>query len=71
MATEALVAVPAVRNLIRTGKVAQIRSAVLAGGASGMQTMAQSVEALLRAQRITREVKEQALADLDGVLRER
>ena len=71
LATEALVAVPAVRNLIRMGKVAQIRSAVLAGGASGMQTMAQSVEALLRAQRITREVKEQALADLDGVLRER
>lgn len=63
LAAEALVAVPAVRNLIRTGRVAQLRSAILSGGMQGMQTMAQSVEGLLRAGKITREAAETALAD--------
>ena len=63
LAAEALVAVPAVRNLIRAGRVAQLRSAILSGGAQGMQTMAQSVERLLRAGEITREAAEMALAD--------
>lgn len=67
LAAEALVASPAVRSLIRSGKVAQLRSAILAGGAAGMQTMAQSVEALFAAQKITREVRECTLADLGGV----
>ena len=63
LAAEALVAVPAVRNLIRAGRVAQLRSSILSGGAQGMQTMAQSVERLLRAGEITREAAEIALAD--------
>lgn len=71
LAAEALVAVPAVRSLIRAGKVAQLRSAILAGGAQGMQTMAQSVEALLRAGKITREVAQAALADCGGAFGER
>ena len=66
LAAEALVAVPAVRNLIRTGRVAQLRGAILSGGAQGMQTMAQSVEGLLRAGKITREAAEAALADGDA-----
>ena len=70
LAAEALVAVPAVRSLIRTGKVAQLRGAILAGAAAGMQTMAQSVEALFGARKITREVRDKALADCGGVLAE-
>ena len=66
LAAEALVAAPAVRNLIRTGRVAQLRGAILSGGAQGMQTMAQSVEGLLRAGKITREAAEAALADGDA-----
>lgn len=61
LAVEALVAVPAVRNLLRTGKVAQIKSAIMAGGAAGMQTMAQSVEMLFGAGKITREIRDLAL----------
>ena len=68
LAAEALVAVPAVRSLIRTGKVAQLRGAILAGAAAGMQTMAQAVEALFGARKITREVRDKALANCGGVL---
>lgn len=62
LAAEALVAVPAVRNLIRAGKVAQLRDAILAGRAAGMQTLAQSVEELFRAGKIARATWEEALA---------
>jgi twitching motility protein PilT len=49
---EVLVATPAVRNLIREAKVHQIYSAMQAGGKFGMQTMDQSLVALVRANRI-------------------
>jgi twitching motility protein PilT len=43
-----LVATPAVRNLIREGKTHQIYSAMQAGGKYGMQTMDQSLAALVQ-----------------------
>ena len=43
VAAEVMVATPAVRNLIREGKVHQIYSAMQAGGRYGMQTMDQSL----------------------------
>jgi twitching motility protein PilT len=49
---EVLVATPAVRNLVREAKVHQIYSAMQAGGKFGMQTMDQSLVALVRANRI-------------------
>jgi twitching motility protein PilT len=49
VACEVLVATPAVRNLIREGKVHQIYSAMQAGGKYGMQTMDQSLADLVRA----------------------
>jgi twitching motility protein PilT len=52
VAVEVLVATPAVRNLIREAKVHQIYSAMQAGGKFGMQTMDQSLVALVRANRI-------------------
>jgi twitching motility protein PilT len=49
VACEVLVATPAIRNLIREGKVHQIYSAMQAGGKFGMQTMDQSLADLVRA----------------------
>jgi twitching motility protein PilT len=52
VATEVLVATPAVRNLVREAKIHQIYSAMQAGGKHGMQTMDQSLVALVRAGRV-------------------
>src|SRR4029078_6435908 len=52
-AAEVLIATPAVRNLIREGKVHQIYSAMQAGGRYGMQTMDQSLALLVKAGTIT------------------
>jgi twitching motility protein PilT len=53
VATEVLVATPAIRNLIRDGKTHQIGSAMQAGAKFGMQTMDQHLAQLVRAGRIT------------------
>ena len=50
---EVLVATAAVRNLIREGKVHQIRSAMQAGGKYGMQTMEQSLVSLVNAGKVS------------------
>jgi twitching motility protein PilT len=47
-AHEVMVATPAVRNLIREGKVAQLYSALQTGGQAGMQTLDQSLQALAK-----------------------
>jgi twitching motility protein PilT len=52
VASEVLVATPAIRNLIREAKTAQIYSAMQAGGRYGMQTMDQSLADLVRRGRI-------------------
>ena len=46
-AFEVMVGTPAVRNLIREGKVAQLHSVIQTGRALGMQTLDQSMVALL------------------------
>ncbi|MGQ0670312.1 MAG: type IV pilus twitching motility protein PilT [Actinomycetota bacterium] len=56
VAAEILVATPAVRNLIREGKVHQIYSIMQAGGKFGMQTMDMSLSNLVKAGRITQEL---------------
>jgi twitching motility protein PilT len=48
VASELLIATPAVRNLIRDGKTHQIYSSMQAGGKYGMQTMDQSLANLLQ-----------------------
>ncbi len=55
-AAEILVATPAVRNLIREGKVHQIYTAMQAGGKYGMQSMDQGLVDLVRKGLITYEV---------------
>ncbi len=47
-AVEAMVVTPAIRNMIREGKVHQIASALQAGGKYGMQTMDQALAMLVR-----------------------
>ena len=55
-ACEVLVTTPAIRNLIREGKVHQIYSAMQAGGRFGMQTMDMSIAAHVKAGRINQQV---------------
>ncbi len=56
VAAEVLMVTPAVRNLIREGKVHQIYSAMQGGGKYGMQTMDQSLAQLVRSNVITMDV---------------
>jgi twitching motility protein PilT len=55
VATEILIATPAVRNLIREGKTHQIYSAMQAGSQHGMHTMDQHLADLVKRGRITYE----------------
>jgi twitching motility protein PilT len=54
-AVEIMMATPAIRNLIRTGKDHQLRSHISTGRADGMMTMDQSLAELVRSNRISRE----------------
>jgi twitching motility protein PilT len=55
VACEVLIATPAIRNMIREGKVHQIYSSMQAGGKYGMQTMDQSLADLVRSSTVTLE----------------
>jgi len=55
VATEVLVATPAIRNLIREGKTHQIYSAMQAGAKHGMHTLDQHLAELVRINKITYE----------------
>jgi len=52
-AHEIMLGTPAIRNLIREAKVAQMYSAIQTGGAQGMQTLDACLADLVRRQRIT------------------
>jgi len=54
-AVEVMMATPAIRNLIRTGKDHQLRSHISTGRNDGMITMDQSLAELVRSGRISRE----------------
>jgi twitching motility protein PilT len=56
VATEVLVATPAIRNLIREGKTHQIYSAMQAGVDQGMHTLDQNLADLVRTGKVTYEV---------------
>jgi twitching motility protein PilT len=55
VATEVLVATPAIRNLVREGKTHQIYSAMQAGSQHGMHTMDQHLADLVKRGRVTYE----------------
>ncbi|MGH9127056.1 MAG: PilT/PilU family type 4a pilus ATPase [Acidimicrobiales bacterium] len=69
VATEVLVATPGVRNLIREGKTHQIYSAMQAGAQYGMQTMDQSLAALVRSGKIALEAAVMRAANEDDLRR--
>jgi twitching motility protein PilT len=56
VAVEIMIATPAIRNLIREGKVHQIYSAMQAGGRYGMQTMDTSLAALVKSGKISQQM---------------
>jgi twitching motility protein PilT len=55
VATEVMIATPAIRNLIREGKTHQIYSAMQAGAQQGMHTMDQQLAELVKSGRISYE----------------
>jgi twitching motility protein PilT len=52
-AVEILIGTPAVRNLIREGKVAQLESSIQTGASQGMQMLEKHLAALVRAKTVT------------------
>ena len=56
VATEVMLATPAIRNLIREGKTHQIYSAMQAGASQGMHTLDQHLADLVKGSKITYEV---------------
>jgi twitching motility protein PilT len=69
VAVEIMVATPAIRNLIREGKVHQIYSAMQAGGRYGMQTMDMSLAALIKAGKITQQMAFERCHDAEELAR--
>ncbi len=57
VATEVMLATPAIRNLIREGKTHQIYSAMQAGASHGMHTMDQHLAELVKSGKITYEAR--------------
>jgi twitching motility protein PilT len=69
VACEVMVATPAIRNLIREGKVHQIYSAMQAGGRYGMQTMDMSLASHVKAGRITQQMAYERCHDAEELER--
>ena len=63
-AAEVMVATPAIRNLIREGKVHQIYSAMQAGGRYGMRTMDQALATLVSSGKVAMDVAKQRCHDI-------
>ena len=69
VAVEVLICTPAVRNLIREGKVHQIYSIMQAGGRFGMQTMDQALANLVKAGKITQQLAYERCHDAEELNR--
>ena len=69
MVCEVLVATPAIRNLIREGKVHQIYSMLQAGGKYGMVTMDMSLAQLVKAGRISLDAAKERCANEEDLNR--
>jgi twitching motility protein PilT len=69
VAAEIMVATPAIRNLIREGKVHQIYSALQAGARFGMRSMDQSLAELVRTGRVAFDVAVERAANPDDLRR--
>ena len=67
-AVEVLVATPAIRNMIRDGKVHQIRSAIQAGGRHGMQTMDRSLATLVKTGKVDIKLATERAQNVDELM---
>jgi Tfp pilus assembly ATPase PilU len=67
-AHEICVATPAVKVLIRDGKVHQIQTAIQTGTKLGMQTLSGTIARLAMEGKITKQVAEQAQLDYCGAI---
>lgn len=65
-AHEIMIGTPAIRNLIRENKIAQMFSAIQTGQKFGMQTLDQKLKELIRDKVITREVAREKAANKDS-----
>jgi twitching motility protein PilT len=57
---------PAIRNLIREAKVAQMYSAIQTGGAIGMQTLDQCLEDMVGKNMVSRDVAREKASNPDN-----
>ena len=69
VACEVLITTPAIRNLIREGKVHQIYSSMQAGGRFGMQTMDMSLAQHVKSGRITQQMAFERCHDAEELTR--
>jgi twitching motility protein PilT len=69
VACEVLITTPAIRNLIREGKVHQIYSSMQAGGRFGMQTMDMSLAQHVKSGRITQQMAFERCHDAEELQR--
>jgi twitching motility protein PilT len=68
-ASEVMIATPAIRNLIREGKVHQIYSSMQAGARFGMRSMDQSLAELVRTGRISFDIAVERAANAEDLRR--
>ena len=66
-ANEIMIGTPAIRNLIREDKVAQMYSAIQTGGALGMQTLDQCLQGLVQKGLVSREVAREKAKSPDSI----
>jgi twitching motility protein PilT len=69
LACEVLIAIPAIRSLIRQGRIHEVQSLIQTGRKHGMFTMEQALQDLAAAHRIDREWLQTNYFDLSGVAR--
>ena len=66
-AHEIMIGTPAIRNLIRENRIAQMYSAIQTGRKLGMRTLDQDLSALVRKGLVSREVARRAAANKDAI----
>jgi len=66
-AHEIMIGTPAIRNLIRENKIAQMYSAIQTGQQYGMQTLDQNLQELVRSGVVTRQIAQSKAANKDSI----
>jgi twitching motility protein PilT len=67
-AHEIMVGTPAIRNLIRENKIAQMYSAIQTGQQYGMQTLDQNLQELVKQGVVTRQIAQSKAANKDSIM---